>query len=273
MRPFRIPFPIALLLISAIMLFESGCFRDSKVVKRAEHQANQKSANAGENSANNLPIQLWGTVEDLEKNLAVFESVFWEPRDTISMRKLIRESELVSGKKVLEIGTGSGLISLCCLAAGADSAVATDVNKNAIQCAQYNACQLGFGASLEARLVSLNDSSAYAVIDEGEKFDLIFSNPPWENDVPDSISEFALYDPGFQLIDSMMKELPRHLNNEGKLYLAYGCVSAIKEIQRLGKKYDLYVNVLDDRKLDELDEVFLPGMMLEVSLPKSKTGE
>ena len=210
-------------------------------------------------------IQDWGSVEDLKETVAIFETVFWEPRDTISMRKLIRETDLVRGKKVMEIGTGSGLISLCSLAAGAASVVATDVNPSAIDNATFNARRMGWENKLEMRLVSLENSAAFAVVGAEEKFDLLFSNPPWENDEPKTINEYALYDPGFKLIDSLMKDLKQHLNPGGKAYLAYGCVSAIKVIQQLGNKYDLQVKILDERKLEDLDEVFLPGIMIEIS--------
>ena len=51
--------------------------------------------------------------------LVQFETVFWEPPDTKSLRKLIFETDLVHDKAVLEIGSGTGLISLCCLQSGA----------------------------------------------------------------------------------------------------------------------------------------------------------
>jgi methylase of polypeptide subunit release factors len=210
-------------------------------------------------------IQDWGSVDDLQETVAIFETVFWEPRDTISMRKMIRETDRVNGKKVMEIGTGSGLISLCSLAAGADSVVATDVNPAAIDNATFNARRMGWENKLETRLVSLENSGAFAVIGDEEKFDLIFSNPPWEDDEPKTINEYALYDPGFRLIDSLLKDLKLHLNPGGRAYLAYGCVSAIKVIEKLGKKYKLKVKILDERTLEDLDEVFLPGMMLEIS--------
>ncbi|MCA8996082.1 MAG: 50S ribosomal protein L11 methyltransferase, partial [Planctomycetaceae bacterium] len=73
-------------------------------------------------------IQEWVLVDDFDQRLALFPTVFWDPRDSFSLRDLIRETDLVQDKTILEIGTGSGLISLCCLKAGASHVVATDVN-------------------------------------------------------------------------------------------------------------------------------------------------
>src|SRR5436190_24325428 len=77
-------------------------------------------------------VRAWERAPGFPGRIAVFETVFWEPRDTTSLRELIGTTSLVRKKSVFEIGTGSGLISLCCLAAGADRVVATDVNSVAV---------------------------------------------------------------------------------------------------------------------------------------------
>ncbi len=213
------------------------------------------------------PIKSRHRVSELPFDIVVFETVFWEPRDTDSLRQLIHATPLVQDRRVLEIGTGSGLIALCCLHAGAAHVVATDVNPQALENARYNAVMLELDEHLETRLVPLTDRSAFAVIGPTEKFDLIISNPPWEDQTPRSIDEYALYDEGFRLLDSLLRGLPAHLAPGGKCLLAYGNVTAIRAAQRLAAKHDLKLVVLDDRDLDTLEENFLPGMLLEVTPP------
>jgi hypothetical protein len=210
-------------------------------------------------------VASWQFIEDLGADVAVFETVFWDPRDTVSLRNRIMNTSLVKGKAVLEIGTGSGLLSLCCLHAGASRVTATDVNRSAIDNAAYNAGLLGFDDRLDLRLVPLDDPGAFSVVGDSEKFDVIISNPPWENGQPTSIEKYALYDEGFQLMRSMFRGLNDHLTPDGKVLLAYGCVDAIKTTQRLAEEHGFEMNVLDDRNLDSLTEVFLPGMLLELS--------
>lgn len=215
-------------------------------------------------------ITRWEFIEDFDKDVALFESVFWEPTDTTSLRKLIRETDLVKGKRVLEIGTGSGLVSLACLKAGASHVVATDINPQAVSNALYNAREMGLlkqgdgRTNFEVRLVPRRDPSAWSVIDENERFDLIISNPPWEDDKPKQVSDFALYDPEFGLLKSILDGADEHLEPGGRLLLAYGCVTAIRTIRNLAPVHELSYQQLDDRKLDELPEVFLPGMLLEL---------
>lgn len=215
------------------------------------------------NSPVKAPIRGRFRVAELPFDIVVFDTVFWEPRDTSSLRKLIQETDLVRDRRVLEIGTGSGLVALCCLHAGARQVVATDVNPQALVNARYNAEMLKLLERLETRQVALRDASAFAVLRPDERFDVIVSNPPWEDGRPQSIDEYALYDEGFRLLDSLLSELRQRLNPGGKGLLAYGNASAIRKAIELAPQYKLHVRVLDDRDVAELPENFLPGMLLE----------
>jgi methylase of polypeptide subunit release factors len=186
--------------------------------------------------------------------------------DSESLRALIRQSRITEGKTVLEIGTGSGLISLCCLNAGAERVVATDINPAAVANARYNALLLGAGDRFEARRVPLDRPGAYSVIEASEQFDLIISNPPWElcEKPPAKIDDYAFYDPQFELMRTMLEGHRDHLRPGGKLLLVYGCVSAIRTLQNLAPQHGLTTTLRDDRDLYCLPELFLPGMLLEV---------
>ncbi|MEZ6118284.1 MAG: class I SAM-dependent methyltransferase [Pirellulaceae bacterium] len=222
-------------------------------------------ATSNEPKTNQFPLRCTGKVEDFERELAVFETVFWEPDDTTSLRQLIRTTELVKGKRILEIGTGTGLISLCCLQAGAERVIATDINPAAVQNAIQNAEWLELPVDrFDVRLVSKDDTSAFAVLGPNERFDVIISNPPWENGQPSRIDGYALYDSDFALLKSILSGFRPRLNPEGRLFLAYGCVEAIRTIQQMCDQRNLTVQLLDDRNLSELPNLFLPGMLIEV---------
>lgn len=206
----------------------------------------------------------WEEVEDFSSGIAQFKTVFWEPRDTESLRSLIRETVLVQRQRVLEIGTGTGLIALCCLANGATQVVATDINPNAVANARYNARRFPKTSTLDVRLVSEENPGAFAVIGEDERFDLIVSNPPWEDAKPTIVDKYALYDPEFALLESLLVGLDKHLAPDGRVLLAYGCVEAIRTVQNRAPEYGWEVVILDDRDLDTLPNLFLPGMLLEL---------
>jgi methylase of polypeptide subunit release factors len=203
--------------------------------------------------------------------VAQFDSVFWDPRDTPTLRDEIRTNHIARGKTVLEIGVGTGLLSLCSLANGATRVVGTDINPAAAACARYNAARFGWQDRFDCRLVTKTNAGAFAVIRPEEKFDLILSNPPWVDRRPKSDFEYALYDPGFELLKTLLQDLPRHLNPGGRVFLAYGSVSGIQTLHNLADRLGYAVKTVSDtRQLADLPEEFLPGMTLEVVVPPEK---
>jgi release factor glutamine methyltransferase len=178
---------------------------------------------------------------------------------------------IARGKTVLEIGVGTGLLSLCALEQNAARVVGTDINPAAAACARYNAARFGHGDRFDCRLVTKTNAGAFAVIRPDEKFDLIISNPPWVDRRPKSDFEYALYDPGFELLKTLLQGLHRHLNPGGRVFLAYGSVSGIQTLRNLAGRLGYEVRTVDDtRRLTDLPEEFLPGMTLEVIVPPEK---
>ncbi len=218
--------------------------------------------------------QIW-TVEELgDRQMIQFESVFWEPDDTISLRNKLFEERIAAGRSVLEIGTGTGLISILAADCEATRVVATDINPAAVACAKYNAANLNLDSKLEVRTVPKDSPDAFSVIDSGERFDLILSNPPWEDGEVSEPSEHAFYDPSFALMDSLLDGLPVHLNPGGRCLLAYGHVPALVRLESEAIKRGYTYKKLDDRELKDLPKDFLPGMLVEIrvtpEIPKSE---
>ena len=82
-------------------------------------------------------------------------------------------ADLFRGKSVLDIGVGSGIISLYAALLGAERVVSTDINPAALETTRLNAAEIGVADLIETRLVSGDDISAYSVIQPGERFDFI----------------------------------------------------------------------------------------------------
>ncbi len=256
------------LLVGVLLACLSGCEgrRDAEpaLAPAGQSPPGTASTQTGADSGEDPNIRRWEQVDDLPRELAVFRSVFWAPEDTHSLRAWLRQPNQVRGQRVLEIGTGSGLVALCCLQAGAAHVVATDVNTEALANAAYNAERMQVAGQLETRLVSPQEAGAYQVIGSDERFDLIVSNPPWENGEPVRVQDAAFYDPGFQLLQSLIRDGKSHLRPAGRIALAYGCRTAIERARQLAAEHGYAFVVHDTRPLETLSEVFVPGMLVEL---------
>jgi predicted RNA methylase len=213
--------------------------------------------------------QVWEVEELNWRDVVQFESVFWELDDTQSLRKMIANDGIAKQRDCLEIGTGTGLLSLMCLHFEAKSVIATDINPAAVANARYNAAMMNLETNFEVRQVNRSSPEAFAVINSNEQFDLIISNPPWEDGSVHKPADHAFYDPHFRLMDSLLDGLPTHLKIDGRCLLAYGHRPAIERLLTACRERGLATKILDDRQLDELPADFLPGMVVEVRCPNS----
>ncbi len=129
---------------------------------------------------------------------------------------------LSSGKRLLEIGVGSGcVIVTLCLECEGLVAVGSDLCEKALKVAAKNRDKYGI------KSLALQKSDLFQNI--AGKFDLIVSNPPYvpvgEAD-PSTKHEpdIALYagEDGFDVIDRMVKDAPMFLNPGGALIFECG---------------------------------------------------
>lgn len=212
------------------------------------------------------------TLEDLlaDDEIVQFESVFWEPDDTVSLRKMIVDDRVAAGRNVLEIGTGTGILAILCMQNDAKSVIATDINPAAVACAKYNTAIAIPDEYIDVRQVLASDPSAFSALGQSEKFDLIISNPPWEDGVVTKPADHAFYDPSFALMDTLLDGLPQRLTAGGRCLLAYGHVPAIRRLEQESKRRGYQFKILDDRDLDSLEPDFLPGMLIEIRPPASR---
>lgn len=123
------------------------------------------------------------------------------------------------GEKVLEIGTGSGFISVLLAQQGA-KVVATDVSKIAVRCATEN-------AKLFNLPISVLRGSLFNPVKK-MKFDSIVFNPPL---VPVACNRNktrvelalvrAIFDPNMKLLRRFFKNARMHLKDNGRIILIY----------------------------------------------------
>lgn len=120
---------------------------------------------------------------------------------------------IAQGKRLLEIGTGTGIVSLLAGLNGA-SGVATDINPRAVANAQKNFAQ--YSIDFEARLGDM-----YGPIHKDESFDFIFWNHPFNAIKPpealDDVDRDLLtagFDPGYHNLDAFLAGATTYLRDD-----------------------------------------------------------
>ncbi len=83
-----------------------------------------------------------------------------------------------AGKSVLDLGCGSGALSLAAFALGASDVLATDTSAIAIACTERNFAEKG----LAGRTLCADLAQGAASALNGDGFDLVLSNPPFHKD-------------------------------------------------------------------------------------------
>lgn len=211
-----------------------------------------------------FPIQhVIGTAYFMGEDFIVNEHVLI-PRDEteILVRKAI---DIINSEakynKVLDIGTGSGCIA-CTIAKHTEAQViGIDVSTEALQIALDNASKLGLYNKAIFR-----KSDIFSNVKEGEKFDIIISNPPY---IPISEKEnlqievkfepegalFASDVEGIEFYDKIVSQAMNYLNKGGYLMFELG-IGQAKKVNELMKKAG-FINVSIDKDLAGIDRIIV----------------
>lgn len=151
-----------------------------------------------------------------------------------------------SGKSVLEIGSGCGVIA--CLAAlnGATRVVATDINPTAVENIREN--QKNHHLNFPVRLGNL-----YEPLKPAEQFDVIFWNHPF-NHVEDDFSEpnilsRSVFDPKYLSLKNYFRAGKKHLKLKGKLFLGTSNIARINLIKQIAREEEYSYRLLEKKEV------------------------
>lgn len=117
------------------------------------------------------------------------------------------------GKRVLEIGSGTGLVSVSCALKGSE-VEAVDINPAAVECTRSN-------ASLNGCSVNAHRSDLFSDIPPGKKYGTIIFNPPYLP-TEDNIQGSEQWDggpDGFSVTRRFLVEAPSRLEEHGEIYI------------------------------------------------------
>jgi release factor glutamine methyltransferase len=118
------------------------------------------------------------------------------------------------GKSVIEIGAGSGILSLSAAKAGAISVTALDINPAAVEATKVNAAKNGF------HQVQAFQSDLFSAISIETQFDIVIASPPSFSGEPRDTADRAWHaGPGYRDILALFEQAAPRLRPCGRMYL------------------------------------------------------
>jgi release factor glutamine methyltransferase len=121
----------------------------------------------------------------------------------------------LSGKTVVDVGTGSGILALAAARAGAERVIALDINPNAAVAAVENARANGLGARVVS--VGMNLLSGFQ---PGPMFDVVLSSPPKHAGEPRDLADRGWHaGPNYRDVAALFSQARERLRPNGRIYV------------------------------------------------------
>ncbi|HUC71581.1 MAG TPA: 50S ribosomal protein L11 methyltransferase [Stellaceae bacterium] len=137
----------------------------------------------------------------------------------------------LGGKRVLDVGTGSGVLALAAARAGAESVIAADINPNAALSAAENARANGVGDRVAALCSDLLSAVAPRPL-----FDVILSSPPKHAGEPRDLADRGWHaGPDYRDVAALFEQARRRLKPDGRLLVM---VSSDTDLDLFGRLID-----------------------------------
>ena len=163
--------------------------------------------------------------------------MIYEPEeDSFLLEKEIRK--LSNGKKILDMGSGSGIQARAAIEAGAKEVLAVDIDEEAIR-------------ELRKKGIDAIKSNLFEKV-KG-KFDLIVFNPPYLPEDKREDGESAKVTTGGkkgdEIILRFLKAVEKYLEKEGKILIVLSSLTPKERILKILEKEGLKKEVLAKRKI------------------------
>jgi release factor glutamine methyltransferase len=163
-------------------------------------------------------------------HLSVHPTVF-HPRYFISSERFanfIAQLDL-RGKRVVDVGTGTGILAIAAAHAGSEIVIATDINPNAALSVRDNALRNGAGPRVTA--VCMDLLSGFVPL---PTFDVIISNPPKHAKEPRDLADRGWHaGPNHRDVAALFTEAYERLRPGGRLYVMFSSDSELDLIDTL----------------------------------------
>lgn len=154
---------------------------------------------------------------------------------SISSQGLLEIAGGVTGKSVLDMGTGSGIQAILAAKAGAATVTAVDISLAAVSCARHN-----FNINGCKEKINLYQGDLFGSLPFGERFDIIIANLPFLDYPLYGVAEATLYDPDLRLHHRLLCEAGDRMTKGGVMVLPHANLAGNCAFSRLEKIIECY---------------------------------
>jgi release factor glutamine methyltransferase len=167
--------------------------------------------------------------------------------DTSMLLRALRNEPVTADERVLDIGTGTGVLACAAARRGARSVTAVDVSRRAVMTTRFNAWLAG----LPVRAV--HGDLAGPV--QGQRFDLVLANPPYvpaPDSAPPRRGRARSWDAGHDgraVLDRLCGAVKNLLGARGVLLLVHSELCGAHRTLRLLDAVELRAEVIDRREV------------------------
>ncbi|SEF77587.1 tRNA1Val (adenine37-N6)-methyltransferase [Halpernia humi] len=193
-----------------------------------------------------------------EFSVAQNEDVFRVGTDAVLLGAL---SSVEKSKRILEVGSGSGIISLMLAQRNKSASIlAIDIDENAARLSQFNFENSPFSAKISAKNIDFKALSA------SNKFDLIICNPPYFEVNTQSEKDAVARQKIHLNFSELISNAAFHLEEKG-LFSVIIPVESGEDFEKLAKDFSLYL----DRKIIIFGRENLKPKRVILEFTKEKT--
>ncbi|PIU62735.1 methyltransferase [archaeon CG07_land_8_20_14_0_80_38_8] len=169
--------------------------------------------------------------------------VYHPLEDSFLLQKWV--AKFSKGKRVLDMGTGSGIQAITAFEAGAEKVIGADLDSKSV-------IKAGKNANARNARIEFRQSNLFSNIRSDEKFDLIIFNPPYlpyDENLPGDI-DLSGGEVGNELSIEFLKQARDYLENGGFILLISSSISNPFEIFSNAESLGYVYEILEDTTLN-----------------------
>lgn len=180
-------------------------------------------------------------VEYQGQKFIVLPNVFWPFDDSLP---LVQNFKINAEDKVLDVGTGSGVLAVFAGLKGARTVVALDVNPAAVENARRNARLHHLSDTIDVR-----QSDMLEALREGERFDVIIANLPFRDKSAGDIVQRSMWDGELAANKKFFETVKNYLKPGGRLYLSQSNFGAVDEVLALAANKGFVAQLIGKKEM------------------------